>query len=381
MSSTDTAETMERILTIALNPAIDVSCDAEHVRPTLKTRTVNQKHFAGGGGANVARVIAELGGRAELVYLSGGTTGELYDGLLAQYDIGRHRVPIEGDNRIALMVHELSTNFEYRFVPEGPTVDPKEIEPVHDFIETFEGDYIIASGSLPHGAPADTYRRMAAVAQKKGIRFVLDTSGEALRQTVDHAKIFLLKPSISEMEKLVGERLATAIEDSGFQGSQGVAAWAQNWSTVMGTLESIAQKELAEEALTDEEQMLIDHWIQVPDGIECGGPEFNGVYTTLLIDLSDLSNAKYTIADVHTNPGGVTTNPPAILHVGTGRHHLMVFTRDSCEGATAYVGVVGSFYEHEEGPQLVSLTDEEWSMKFQAGAAPERPAWTSSFIK
>ena len=185
MSSTDTAETMERILTIALNPAIDVSCDAEHVRPTLKTRTVNQKHFAGGGGANVARVIAELGGRAELVYLSGGTTGELYDGLLAQYDIGRHRVPIEGDNRIALMVHELSTNFEYRFVPEGPTVDPKEIEPVHDFIETFEGDYIIASGSLPHGAPADTYRRMAAVAQKKGIRFVLDTSGEALRLLIE----------------------------------------------------------------------------------------------------------------------------------------------------------------------------------------------------
>lgn len=207
MFSTDTAETMERILTIALNPAIDVSCDAEHVRPTLKTRTVNQKHFAGGGGANVARVIAELGGRAELVYLSGGTTGELYDGLLSQYDIGRHRVPIEGDNRIALMVHELSTNFEYRFVPEGPTVDPKEIEPVHDFIETFDGDYIIASGSLPNGAPADTYRRMAAVAQKKGIRFVLDTSGEALRETVDHAKIFLLKPSISEMEKLVGDRL------------------------------------------------------------------------------------------------------------------------------------------------------------------------------
>jgi 6-phosphofructokinase 2 len=198
---------MERILTIALNPAIDVSCDAEHVRPTLKTRTVNQKHYAGGGGANVARVISELGGRAELLYLSGGISGPLYDGLLEQYDIVRHRIPTKGDNRIALMVHELSTNFEYRFVPEGPTVDPQEIEPVHDFIETYDGDYIVASGSLPHGAPHDTYSRMAQVANKKGIRFVLDTSGEALRQTVDHSKIFLLKPSISEMEKLVGERL------------------------------------------------------------------------------------------------------------------------------------------------------------------------------
>ena len=198
---------MERILTIALNPAIDVSCDAEHVRPTLKTRTQNQKHYAGGGGANVARVIAELGGRVELLYLSGGFSGPLYDRLLDQYDIVRHRIEMAGSNRIALMVHETSTNFEYRFVPEGPTVDPEEIEPVHAFVENYEGDYIIASGSLPHGAPEDTYSRMAEVARRKGIRFVLDTSGEALRQTIDHGEIFLLKPSMSELEKLVGDRL------------------------------------------------------------------------------------------------------------------------------------------------------------------------------
>ena len=198
---------MERILTIALNPAIDVSCDAEHVRPTLKTRTLNQKHYAGGGGANVARVIAELGGKVELIYLSGGFSGPLYDRLLDHYDFVKHRVEMAGSNRIALMVHELSTNFEYRFVPEGPTIDPQEIEPIHRFVENYEGDYIVASGSLPHGAPDDTYSRMAEAARKKGIRFVLDTSGEALRRTIDHSEIFLLKPSISELEKLVGERL------------------------------------------------------------------------------------------------------------------------------------------------------------------------------
>lgn len=198
---------MERILTIALNPAIDVSCDAEHVRPTLKTRTQNQKHYAGGGGANVARVIAELGGTVELLYLSGGFSGPLYDRLLDEYDIIRHRFEMTGSNRIALMVHETSTNFEYRFVPEGPTVDPKEIDPIHAFVDDFDGDYIVASGSLPHGAPENTYSRMAEAARQKGCRFVLDTSGEALRQTIDHSEIFLLKPSMSELEKLVGERL------------------------------------------------------------------------------------------------------------------------------------------------------------------------------
>lgn len=198
---------MERILTIALNPAIDVSCDAEHVRPTLKTRTQNQKHYAGGGGANVARVIAELGGEVELIYLSGGFSGPLYDRLLDEYDFVKHRVEMAGSNRIALMVHETTTNFEYRFVPEGPTVDPQEIEPIHDFLERFDGNYIVASGSLPLGAPDDTYSRMAEIARRKNIRFVMDTSGEALRRTIDHAEIFLLKPSMSELEKLAGERL------------------------------------------------------------------------------------------------------------------------------------------------------------------------------
>lgn len=198
---------MERILAIALNPAIDVTCDTDHVRPTKKTRTSNQTAYAGGGGTNVARVIVELGGRASLIYLSGGFTGPLYDALLGQYDIDSHRIAMEGANRIAMAVHESGTGLEYRFVPEGPTVTPAEIEPVHQMVEAFEGDFIVASGSVPHGAPDDTYSRMADTAKRKGIRFVLDTSGDALHHTMAKSNVFLLKPSMSELERLVGERL------------------------------------------------------------------------------------------------------------------------------------------------------------------------------
>jgi len=198
---------MPQVLTLTLNPTIDVSGEAEAVRPIRKIRTTRTRFDPGGGGINVARVVSVLGGDAEAVYLGGGEVGQILDRLLKEKGIRTHKIAIDGQTRLGFIVHEQSTGLEYRFVPEGPTVDPREIEPVHEFIETFEGDYIIASGSLPNGAPADTYRRMAAVAQKKGIRFVLDTSGEALRETVDHAKIFLLKPSISEMEKLVGDRL------------------------------------------------------------------------------------------------------------------------------------------------------------------------------
>ena len=45
------------------------------MQPTHKIRTRGDRYDPGGGGINVARVIAELGGAALPVYLAGGVTG------------------------------------------------------------------------------------------------------------------------------------------------------------------------------------------------------------------------------------------------------------------------------------------------------------------
>ncbi|ATN36066.1 1-phosphofructokinase [Rhizobium sp. ACO-34A] len=198
---------MSKILSIALNPAIDISSDADEVRHTHKTRTHNQRQHAGGGGINVARIIVELGGHCELLYLSGGATGELLETMLRPLGIQQHVMKIHDPVRVAYNVHELSTNLEYRFVPEGPLVSDAELAPVFDLLETSDADYIVASGSLPRGVPMDTYLRMAEIAQRKGQRFVLDTSGEALRETLASCHVFLVKPSLGELEGLVGRKL------------------------------------------------------------------------------------------------------------------------------------------------------------------------------
>lgn len=198
---------MSKILSIALNPAIDISSDADEVRHTHKTRTHNQRQHAGGGGINVARIIVELGGHCELLYLSGGATGELLETMLRPLGIRQHVMKIHDLVRVAYNVHELSTNLEYRFVPEGPLVSEAELAPVFDLLETTDADYVVASGSLPRGVPMDTYLRMAEIAQRKGQRFVLDTSGDALRETLASCHVFLVKPSLGELEGLVGRKL------------------------------------------------------------------------------------------------------------------------------------------------------------------------------
>src|SRR5512140_227709 len=116
-----------RIVTMSLNPTIDVASEADLVRPVHKVRTSNETYDPGGGGVNVARVIAELGGDAEVICPAGGFSGALLDQLLGDAGIHRTIVPIKGNTRISFTVYERKTGSEYRFTPNGPKLSPEEM--------------------------------------------------------------------------------------------------------------------------------------------------------------------------------------------------------------------------------------------------------------
>src|SRR3954468_5079575 len=115
-----------RIATLTLNPALDIHSTAPEVRPTRKIRTTDEHVDPGGGGINVARVIHALGGDVIAVVLVGGTTGLLLEELLTETGIWGGGAPIRGRTRMSLNVLEQHTGLEYRFVPEGPVVEPDE---------------------------------------------------------------------------------------------------------------------------------------------------------------------------------------------------------------------------------------------------------------
>lgn len=203
---------MPDIVTLTMNPALDVSTSAEAVVPTDKVRCGEAHHDPGGGGINVARVVHTLGGEAMAIYPGGGPTGAMLEKLLDRIGIRDHRVPIQGDTRESFTVNDQKSGLQYRFVLPGPVIGPDEKQACLDELaQAADGARIVVlSGSFPPGIAPGFVQEVADLARRIGCRFVLDTSGEALRHMRSGA--YLLKPSIRELREWVVRDLRTEDE-------------------------------------------------------------------------------------------------------------------------------------------------------------------------
>ena len=191
---------------------LDLAADADAVTPTHKIRMHHEHADPGGGGVNAARVLHELGGDTLAILAAGGAPGRVLEELLDEAGVKRRSVLIRGRTRISLNVQDASTGLEYRFVPEGPTLTTAELQACLATIEQEPGERLIASGSLPNGVPDDTYAQVARIAAGKGQRFVLDTSGAGLVVALEQGGCELVKPSLGELEHLVGRPLKGQVE-------------------------------------------------------------------------------------------------------------------------------------------------------------------------
>jgi 6-phosphofructokinase 2 len=201
---------MTRILTLTMNPAVDLFTSTPRVQPTHKLRCGPALVHPGGGGINVARVLARLGAEVTALYPAGGVTGRQLHELLQAEGVADVVVPIAGETRESFTAHEEQSGLDWRFVLPGPELSDSEWQACLEraCASTEASGWLVASGSLPPGAPADFYALLAQRAAATGVRLVLDTSGPPLAEAL-RAGVHLVKPSLRELGELTRAPLQT----------------------------------------------------------------------------------------------------------------------------------------------------------------------------
>lgn len=209
--STPTAPNGNRttIVTLTMNPALDITTSVDRVRPTDKLRCRGARHDPGGGGINVARIASVFGASVAAVFPAGGPTGDVVADLLVAEGVPFHRVKIGGRTRESFTVNEESSGQQYRFVLPGPRLTFAERAQCVDELRAAarSAQFAVVSGSLPPGVSADFYQQIADVCTDLGTRLILDTSGTGLQNII--SGVFLLKPSVRELRECFGRELAT----------------------------------------------------------------------------------------------------------------------------------------------------------------------------
>lgn len=192
------------ITTITLNPSIDRRYVVNGFEKGKIFRAKETQYTAGGKGLNVSKVIKDLGYEVIATGLLGGKSGEFISDELERLQIKNRFIEISNETRscIAIISNDKS---QTEILESGPEVNHAELEKFYDEFRNIvkDTDIICASGSLAKGIPISIYRDLIEIANKSKVKFILDTSGEALIEGIK-ALPYVVKPNKEELEKLIG---------------------------------------------------------------------------------------------------------------------------------------------------------------------------------
>lgn len=212
------------ILTVTLNPAIDISYPLEAFHLNTVNRVAQVGKTAGGKGLNVSRVLKELGADVLATGFADDILGaEIVENLKSE-GIDSRFTKISGKTRNCIAI--LHEGQQTEILEKGPQILREEAE---EFIDNFkamlaEVEAIAISGSLPDGLQETFYSDLIAIANKQEKTVVLDCSGRALEAGLKNPhKPSVIKPNLEELTDLLGkevtlENIKESLQDRLFDG-------------------------------------------------------------------------------------------------------------------------------------------------------------------
>lgn len=204
-----TGRPTEPVLTVTLNPAIDLELHiAGDLRRGSVVRAKSSTRVAGGKGINVSRALAELGVGSAAAFAIGGTERALFMELLGAPAFAIHALAIGGGVRTNVTAAQPGRGYIFKINQAGPTVTPEETEAIlKEIARLVRGrKWVVISGSLPLGMPPETYARIVKLAHDAKASVAIDCEAEPLMKAVDE-KPELVKINRKELAATLGRPL------------------------------------------------------------------------------------------------------------------------------------------------------------------------------
>ncbi|MDR0960427.1 MAG: hexose kinase [Propionibacteriaceae bacterium] len=195
------------IVTVTLNPAIDVTAGVGILRVGSLNRLSDVVADIGGKGVNVSRTIAALGGRSIATGFAGGGAGaEIIRQLAASEGIMPHFVPIAGSTRTNLKVIDHGGQLTELNQP-GPEIASGEISLLEGILTeaSAQGAVVVIAGSAAPGLGEGYQAHLVRLVRQSGGIAVVDADGPALRAAIEERPA-LVKPNRHEITQLFGAR-------------------------------------------------------------------------------------------------------------------------------------------------------------------------------
>lgn len=202
------------LLTVTLNPSIDISYPLEHLDVDNVNRVKTVSRTAGGKGLNVSRVAQALGEDVTATGFVGGNYGKELIVLAENDGITSAFTEIAGSTRESIaLLHDGGNQTE--ILEAGPTISDDE---KRAFIKHFEqllddADVVTLSGSLPQGLDPEFYSQLIEMCDDCHVKVLLDTSNQALEASIkaEHKPV-LIKPNDAELAALLGREINSTDE-------------------------------------------------------------------------------------------------------------------------------------------------------------------------
>ena len=195
---------MARILTLTLNPALDLSVRLDSLQPGAVNRSLGLVSHAAGKGLNVAQVLADLGHKVTVSGFLGAANAAPFETLFDRRGLLDSFVRVPGETRSNFKLAERDGRITDINGP-GLQVDAAYQAELLEQLEPIVAghDALVVAGSLPPGVRPEWFAALLRRLQGFGLPLALDSSGAALRAGLALAP-WLIKPNEEELAEACG---------------------------------------------------------------------------------------------------------------------------------------------------------------------------------